>query len=116
MLNVRAPNYRDRTEPLLRGFGLLHLVVFSCSEKKLVPFLRLLLKTASLVEHYYQPWSYTKQTGTRSSPLIRSADMIAIYSGFNDALHSLDRLTAVDFHLPINMSVRRFMNNRDLIE
>jgi len=38
------------------------------------------------------------------------------YSGFNDALHSLDRLTSIDFRLPINISVRRFMNNKDLIE
>jgi hypothetical protein len=38
------------------------------------------------------------------------------FSGFNDALHSLDRLNSVEFHLPINISVRRFMNNKDLIE
>ncbi|CAF4036328.1 unnamed protein product, partial [Rotaria sp. Silwood2] len=67
-------------------------------EKKLVSFLRTILKTVPLVENYYQSWSYTKATG------------------FHDALHSLDRLTSIDFHLPINVSVRRFMNNRDLIE
>ncbi|CAF3872768.1 unnamed protein product [Adineta steineri] len=71
---------------------------YALNEKKLVSFLRIILKTVPLVENYYQPWSYTKTTG------------------FNDALHSLDRLATVDFHLPINVSVRRFMNNRDLIE
>ncbi|CAF0733315.1 unnamed protein product [Adineta steineri] len=73
-------------------------ICHALNEKKLVPFLRLILKTGQLVECSYQQWSYTKQTG------------------FNDALHSLNRLTSIDFHLPINMSVRRFINNRDLIE
>jgi len=73
-------------------------VCYALNEKKLVSFLRIILKTVPLVENYYQSWSYTKTTG------------------FNDALHSLDRLTSIDFHLPINISVRRFMNNRDLIE
>lgn len=73
-------------------------ICYSLNEKKLVAFLRILLKTTPLVENYYQSWSYTKMTG------------------FNDALHSLDRLNLIDFHLPINISVRRFMNNKDLIE
>jgi hypothetical protein len=33
------------------------------SEKKLVSFLRMILKTTPLVENYYQPWSYTRRTG-----------------------------------------------------
>ncbi|CAF4953109.1 unnamed protein product, partial [Rotaria sp. Silwood1] len=73
-------------------------VCYALNEKKLVSFLRIILKTVPLIENYYQSWSYTKTTG------------------FHDALHSLDRLTSIDFHLPINVSVRRFMNNRDLIE
>ncbi|CAF1317465.1 unnamed protein product [Rotaria sordida] len=73
-------------------------VCYALNEKKLVSFLRIILKTIPLVENYYQSWSYTKTTG------------------FHDALHSLDRLTSIEFHLPINVSVRRFMNNRDLIE
>ena len=36
------------------------------SEKKLVPFLRIILKTGQIVENDYQPWSYTKQTGKLS--------------------------------------------------
>ncbi|CAF0812220.1 unnamed protein product [Adineta ricciae] len=71
---------------------------YALNEKKLVAFLRIILKTVPLIENYYQSWSYTKTTG------------------FNDALHSLDRLTSIDFRLPVNISVRRFMNNRDLIE
>ncbi|CAF0803057.1 unnamed protein product [Rotaria sordida] len=73
-------------------------ICYALNEKKLVSFLRLILRTGILVENYYQTWSYTRQTG------------------FNDALHSLDRLTSIDFDLPINTSIRRFMNNRDLIE
>ncbi|CAF1200939.1 unnamed protein product [Rotaria sp. Silwood1] len=73
-------------------------ICYALNEKKLVLYLRLILQTVVLVENYYQTWSYTRQTG------------------FNDALHSLDRLTSIDFNLPINTSVRRFMNNRDLIE
>jgi len=73
-------------------------VCYALNEKKLVAFLRVILKTIPLIENSYQSWSYTKTTG------------------FNDALHSLDRLTSIDFHLPINVSVRRFANNRDLIE
>ncbi|CAF1204327.1 unnamed protein product [Rotaria sp. Silwood1] len=73
-------------------------ICYALNEKKLVSFLRIILKTVPLIENYYQSWSYTKTTG------------------FHDALHSLDRLTSIDFHLPINVSVRRFMNNRDLIE
>lgn len=74
---------------------------FVCSalnERKLVQYLRVLLKTTPLIESSYQSWSYTKTTG------------------FNDALHSLDRLSSINFHLPVNVSVRRFLNNRDLIE
>jgi len=36
---------------------------FFFSEKKLVTFLRMILKTEQLIENYYHPWSYTKQTG-----------------------------------------------------
>ncbi|UJR31683.1 hypothetical protein I4U23_019164 [Adineta vaga] len=73
-------------------------ICYALNEKKLVPFLRIILKSGQIVENYYQPWSYTKQTG------------------FSDALHSLDRLNEIDFHLPIDLSVRRFMSSRDLIE
>ena len=85
----------------------------SSSEKKLVPFLRIILKTVPLVENYYQSWSYTKTTGII---FVIFSNIIFLIKGFNDALHSLDRLSSVEFHLPINVSVRRFMNNRDLIE
>ncbi len=89
------------------------------SEKKLVSFLRMILKTTPLVENYYQPWSYTRRTGNWLSLVVNEINILLLKKttkGFNDALHSLDRLTPIDFHLPIDVSVRRFMNNRDLIE
>ncbi|CAF0808345.1 unnamed protein product [Adineta ricciae] len=73
-------------------------VCHALNEKKLVPFLRIILKTGQIVENDYQPWSYTKQTG------------------FNDALHSLSRLSSIDFRLPVDLAVRRFVSNQDLIE
>lgn len=91
--------------------------VFSLSsEKKLVAFLRLILKTIPLVENYYQSWSYTKTTGRKVFLIFRNEFVCLFEKGFNDALHSLDRLTSIDFHLPTNISIRRFMNNKDLIE
>ena len=37
-------------------------------------------------------------------------------TGFNDALHSLTRLSSIDFRLPVDLAVRRFVSNQDLIE
>ncbi|CAF0843460.1 unnamed protein product [Didymodactylos carnosus] len=73
-------------------------ICLALNEKKLVSFLRVLIKTIPLIENYYQSWSYTKTTG------------------FNDALHALDRLTSIEFHLPVDISVRRFVNIKDLYE
>ncbi|CAF2070529.1 unnamed protein product [Rotaria magnacalcarata] len=89
-MHSKHPQHMDRC---FKSF-----VCYALNERKLVPFLRLILQSPTLVEHYYQPWSYTKKTG------------------FNDALHSLDRLTSIDFRLPIDTSVRRFINHRDIIE
>jgi hypothetical protein len=36
---------------------------FNLSEKKLVVYLKQILKTSSIIENYYQSWSYVKQTG-----------------------------------------------------
>jgi hypothetical protein len=48
--------------------------------------------------------------------LISNGLNILLFKGFHDALHSLNRLTSINFHLPIDISVRRFVNNQDLIE
>lgn len=38
-----------------------------CSERKLVTWLRLLFRTQTLIDTYYQDWSYVARTGTRLS-------------------------------------------------
>lgn len=65
------------------------------NEKKLVTWLRLILRTRSLIEHYFQPWSYVAKTG------------------FEDSFRSLDRLTSINFDLPTDLAVRQFHNIRD---
>ena len=61
----------------------------SKSEKKLVSYLKQLLKTTVIIENYYQNWSYIKTTG------------------FDDALKTLDQLKVLNSNLPVDKSVRR---------
>lgn len=75
-----------------------HFKAFICAalnEKKLVTWLRLILRVRSLLEHYYQPWSYVAKTG------------------FEDSYRSLDKLSSVNFDLPVDLAVRQFQNIRD---
>jgi len=37
------------------------------SQKRLVSWLRILLRNTWLIEYYYQPWSYVVKTGTFGS-------------------------------------------------
>ncbi|XP_064477264.1 RUN domain-containing protein 1-like [Ornithodoros turicata] len=83
--------------PLKRSYDS-HFKAFVCAalnEKKLVQWLRLMFKSKGLVEHYYMPWSYVRKTG------------------FEDALHSLDRLTHFDFDLPVDLAIRQLQNIKD---
>jgi len=70
-------------------------VCIALNEKKLVNWLRLILRTSSLIEFYYQPWSYVVKTG------------------FDDGLASLEKLGKFNFNLPVDMAVRPFNNIRD---
>lgn len=70
-------------------------VCIALNEKKLVNWMRLILRTTSLMEFYYQPWSYVVKTG------------------FDDALASLEKLGKYSFNLPVDMAVRPFQNIRD---
>lgn len=70
-------------------------VCLALNEKRLVQWLRLVLRTSSLVEFYYQPWSYVMKTG------------------FDDALQSLDKLAKLNMNLPVDLAVRPFNNIRD---
>ncbi|KAK2174216.1 hypothetical protein NP493_817g01013 [Ridgeia piscesae] len=65
------------------------------NQKKLVPWLRLILRTATLIEFYYQPWSYVIKTG------------------FDDTLITLDSLSRQDFNLPVDLAIRPFQNIKD---
>lgn len=75
-----------------------HLKAFVCmalNERKLVTWMRLLFRTQTLIDTYYQDWSYVARTG------------------FEDALRSLERLLVINFNLPVDLAVRPFSNIKD---
>ncbi|XP_003705736.2 RUN domain-containing protein 1 [Megachile rotundata] len=75
-----------------------HFKAFICASlnaNKLVVWLKLILQCQYLVEHHYASWSYVVKTG------------------FQDALHTLDRLTSYKFDLPVDLAVRQFQNIKD---
>ncbi|KAL5007222.1 hypothetical protein ScPMuIL_016028 [Solemya velum] len=65
------------------------------NEKKLTVWLKLIFRSQSLIDNYYQDWSYVARTG------------------FDDALKSLDKLSKINFNLPEDLAVRPFSNIRD---
>lgn len=76
-----------------------HFKAFICAalnKKKLVTWLRLILRSRNLIEQYYQPWSYVAKTG------------------FEDSYHSLERLNLIAFDLPVDLAVRPFQNIKDV--
>lgn len=70
-------------------------VCLALNQHRLVSWLRLVLRTTSLIEYYYQPWSYVMKTG------------------FDDALVSLEKLSKLNFNLPVDLAVRPFNNIKD---
>ncbi|XP_054707861.1 RUN domain-containing protein 1-like [Uloborus diversus] len=75
-----------------------HFKAFICAalnEKRLVTWLKLIYKTRVLLERYYQPWSYAYKTG------------------FEDVLKSLDRISHLDFDLPVDLAVRQLQSIKD---
>jgi hypothetical protein len=66
------------------------------SEKKLVVYIKQLLKTPILIENNYQNWSYIKTTG------------------FDDALKALDQLKILNPILPVDKSTTRRKQTKDL--
>ncbi|XP_011255139.1 RUN domain-containing protein 1 [Camponotus floridanus] len=75
-----------------------HFKAFVCAAlnaNKLVIWLKLILQCQYLLENYYLSWSYVVKTG------------------FQDAFHTLDRLTSYKFNLPIDLAVRQFQNIKD---
>ncbi|XP_048779554.2 RUN domain-containing protein 1-like [Ostrea edulis] len=65
------------------------------NEKKIVVWFKLLFRTQTLIDNYYQDWSYVARTG------------------FDDALKSLDKLNSIPFKLPVDLAVRPFSNIKD---
>ncbi|XP_011866744.1 PREDICTED: RUN domain-containing protein 1 isoform X2 [Vollenhovia emeryi] len=75
-----------------------HFKAFICAAlnaNKLVIWLKLILQCQYLLENYYLSWSYVVKTG------------------FQDAFHTLDRLTSYKFDLPVDLAVRQFQNIKD---
>ncbi|XP_033342955.1 RUN domain-containing protein 1 [Megalopta genalis] len=75
-----------------------HFKAFICASlnaKKLVAWLKLILQCQYLLENHYASWSYVVKTG------------------FQDAFHTLDRLTNYKFDLPVDLAVRQFQNIKD---
>ncbi|CAH1787378.1 unnamed protein product [Owenia fusiformis] len=70
-------------------------VCLGLNEKKLVSWLRLIVRTQSLIDYYYQSWSYVSRTGGE------------------DIWQSLDKLKELNFNLPMDLAVRQFSNIKD---
>ncbi|XP_023347513.1 RUN domain-containing protein 1, partial [Eurytemora carolleeae] len=60
------------------------------NKRKLVPWLRLILRNQTILETMYQPSSYVVTTG------------------FDDGFHLLERLSLYVFNLPVNLAVKQF--------
>ncbi|XP_039297413.1 RUN domain-containing protein 1 isoform X1 [Nilaparvata lugens] len=74
-----------------------HFKAFVCEAlnlKTLVIWLRIILRSNSLIDQYYQPWSYVVKTG------------------FEDSFRSLEKLSTCTFNLPVDSSIRPFQNIR----
>merc|ERR1719220_2904784 len=61
-----------------------------CSKRKLVPWLRVILRNQTVLETMYQPWSYSVTTG------------------FDDTFKLLERLSVYVFDLPVDIAVKQF--------
>ncbi|CAK9814741.1 RUN domain-containing protein 1 [Anthophora plagiata] len=75
-----------------------HFKAFICASlnaNKLVAWLKLILQCQYLLENHYMSWSYVVKTG------------------FQDAFHTLDRLSTYKFDLPVDLAVRQFQNIKD---
>lgn len=63
--------------------------------KMLVNWLQLIYRSKTLIEMYYQPWSY------------------ALKSGFEDTFKSLEKLQHYHFNLPVDVAIHRLQNIKD---
>merc|ERR1712029_369840 len=59
-------------------------------KRKLVAWLRLILRNQTVLETMYQPWSY------------------AVTTGFDDTFKLLERLSGYVFDIPVDIAVKQF--------
>ena len=64
--------------------------VYSLSKRKLVAWLKLILRNQTVVETLYQPWSYTVTTGTKRSPQVSQMYSNVMFSCYfqDSTMHS----------------------------
>ena len=68
---------------------------FICSglnKRKLIHWLRLILRNQTILEAYYSPWSYVSKTG------------------FDDGFKTLEILNTFVFDLPVDVAIKQFQN------
>nr|CAG4637708.1 EOG090X03YR [Chydorus sphaericus] len=63
--------------------------------KKIVPWLRIILRSPSLLDEFYEPWAF------------------AVQPGFDDIWRVLEPLQSVNFQLPEDLSIRSLRNISD---
>jgi len=66
------------------------LVCAGLNRKRLIPWLRLVLRNQAILDQFYAPWSYVVKTG------------------FDDGLKAVERLNLYAFHLPVDVAVKQF--------
>lgn len=71
-------------------------VCAALNHRKLVAWLRMILRTKEIVDELYFPWSYVAKTG------------------FDDACGALEKLNNLNFNLPTDLAIRPFQNIRDV--
>nr|CAG4648577.1 EOG090X03YR [Polyphemus pediculus] len=93
-LLVAIGNIIEMHRPFKRGPEA-HFKAFVSSalnSKKMVPWLRIMLRSPTLLDEFYEPWAYVLQPG------------------FDDIWKILEPLQTVDFQLPEDLSIRSLRN------
>jgi hypothetical protein len=60
------------------------------SKRKLIPWLKVILRNQTILETFYNNWSYV------------------VKSGFDDAFRAIERLSMYVFDLPVDVAVKQF--------
>ncbi|EUB61642.1 RUN domain-containing protein [Echinococcus granulosus] len=71
------------------------LVCIGLNSRRLISWLKLVLRSPLIVQYMYHPWSYVTSTG------------------FDDALRSLNKLSSVEFELPFDANIRHLQSIND---